>query len=134
MLLHRVALEPERYGDENDDMRLAAAHLSEAILKYAQVAEKYGDAVEAVVPTEELWEQFDSILPVGTKIALTGLKDATFNGKGGVVCSRLNAKGRVGVMLDTGKILNARPVNLAFGVDPQLLEELQEMAEAGMHF
>jgi len=110
MLLHRVALDPGEHAEENftqtacNDLRLAAHHMAEAIVKYRELAEKYGKSIEGVISIEEMVEHFESVLPIGTQIELTGLKDEAYNGKIGVVASALSNTGRLMIMLDSGKV------------------------------
>merc|ERR1712086_295379 len=78
---------------------------------------KYGKSIEGVISIEEMGEHFESVLPIGTQIELTGLKDEAYNGKIGVVASALSNTGRLMIMLDSGKAINIRPINLGFGAD-----------------
>ena len=51
-------------------------------------------------------------------MTLVGLKDERYNGVQGRVlhANQVETTGRVRVLLHTGKQLNARPINIAFGV------------------
>jgi len=63
-------------------------------------------------------DHFDIVLPSGTPFTLTGLQEEKYNGSPGRIlhANHVETTGRVRVLLDSGKQLNAKPINLAFGV------------------
>jgi len=116
MLVHRALQAEHAASPANDDLRMAAHHMSEAIMKFTQLAESHGTWMEGAVSRTEMVEQFQSILPVGTAVMLTGLKDERFNLQKGFVIGELSSTGRMCVRLMSGKTCNVKPINIAFGV------------------